>query len=92
MPGVCDLVHTNEPDAVQLSVAVGSVQVTTAEQLPASFDCVIFDGHPANTGFSVSFTVTSKLQVAVFPLASVASKVLVVVPIGNTLPLGKPAV
>ena len=40
---------------------------------------------------SVSFTVTSKLQVAVFPAASVTSNVLVVVPTGNVLPLGSPA-
>ena len=42
-------------------------------------------------GSSVSVTTTSKLQVAVFPLASVTSNVLVVVPIGNTEPLGNPA-
>ena len=43
-------------------------------------------------GFSVSVTVTSKLQVAVLPEASVTTKVLVVIPIGNVEPLGKPAV
>jgi hypothetical protein len=39
-----------------------------------------------NTGASVSFTVTSKLQVEVLPSASVATDVTVVVPIANTLP------
>jgi hypothetical protein len=43
-------------------------------------------------GSSLSITVTSKLQVAVFPLPSVTTKVLVVVPTGNALPLGNPAV
>ncbi len=43
-------------------------------------------------GFSLSVTTTSKLHVAVLLLASVTTNVLVVVPTGNTLPLGKPAV
>ena len=43
-------------------------------------------------GSSVSFTVTSKLQVAVSPAASVTTNVLVVVPTGNVLPLESPAV
>jgi hypothetical protein len=43
-------------------------------------------------GSSVSFTVTVKEQLAVFPLASVTSNVFVVVPTGNALPLGKPPV
>jgi hypothetical protein len=52
---------------------------------------VIFDGQVI-VGFSVSFTVTVKEQVAVLPLASVTSKVFVVVPTGKSLPLGKPPV
>ena len=44
------------------------------------------------TGASVSLTVTSKLQVAVLPFASVTIKVFVVVPTLKVLPLGKPAV
>ena len=43
-------------------------------------------------GASVSLTVTEKLQVAVLPDASVAMKLLVVVPTGNTEPEAKPAV
>jgi hypothetical protein len=52
---------------------------------------VIFDGQVI-VGFSVSFTVTVKEQVAVLPLASVTSNVFVVVPTGKELPLGKPPV
>ena len=52
---------------------------------------VIAAGHVI-AGASVSFTVTSKLQVVEFPAASVTSNVLVVTPTGNALPLGSPAV
>src|SRR5439155_7111125 len=40
------------------------------------------------TGFSLSVTVTVKVQLLVFPLASVAVLVTVVTPTGNVLPLG----
>ena len=43
-------------------------------------------------GASFSFTVTSKLEVDVLFKVSVATNVLVVVPVGNNEPLGKPAV
>jgi len=43
-------------------------------------------------GFSLSVTVTVNEHVAVFPLASVTTKVLVVVPIGKVDPEAKPAV
>ena len=43
-------------------------------------------------GFSVSLIVTVKLQVAVLPDASVTTNVFVVLPIGNTEPLARPAV
>jgi hypothetical protein len=46
----------------QLSVAVGAVQFTTAEQFPASFPLLTGDGHPLITGFSVSLTVTVNEQ------------------------------
>ena len=39
------------------------------------------------TGFSVSLIVTVKLQVLLFPLASLAVQVTVVVPTTNVLPL-----
>jgi hypothetical protein len=51
----------------------------------------MFDGQVI-VGFSASFTVTVNEQVAVLPLASVTSKVFVVVPTGKSLPLGKPPV
>jgi hypothetical protein len=53
-------------------------------------DCwatVIFAGQVI-VGFSVSFTVTVKLQVAVLPEPSVAVQVTVVVPLGNVEPEG----
>jgi hypothetical protein len=43
-------------------------------------------------GCSVSFTVTVNEQVLVLPAASVALKVLVVVPTGKVLPDGNPAI
>ena len=46
----------------------------------------------AIVGFSKSSTITLNEQVAVFPLASVTTKVLVVVPTGNTEADGRPAV
>ena len=66
VPGVCDLVQTKLPDAVQLSVAVGSVHETVAVQTPAPLVRDILDGHPLITGFCVSLTVTVNVQVAVF--------------------------
>jgi hypothetical protein len=62
-----------------------------AEQSPASLLTVMLEGQVI-VGSSVSFTVTVKEQVAVLPLASVTSKVFVVVPTGKSLPLGKPPV
>ena len=57
----------------QLSAAVGSVQVTAAEQLPASFVRVMSAGMPLIVGFSLSSTVTVKEEEEVFPAASMAS-------------------
>ena len=65
--------------------------MTFAPQTPASLFTLI-GVLQLITGFSLSVTVTSKLQVAVLPEASVTTKVLVVIPIGNVEPLGKPAV
>ena len=61
-PGRCDLVHTSDPETVQLSVPVGSIQLTTASQLPGSFAWVISVGQSESTGSSLSLTVTSKLH------------------------------
>ena len=43
-------------------------------------------------GAVVSFTVTVKEQVSVLPEASYATKVFVVVPTGNAVPLARPAI
>ena len=51
----------------QLSVDVGSVQVTAALQLPASLVCVMSAGVPAIAGSSSSVTVTLKLDVLTLP-------------------------
>ena len=72
----------------QLSVAV-TVNGTVAVQDPIGVDTVMFAGQVI-TGAWVSFTVTVNVQVAILPTASVALNTLVVVPIGNVLPLGRP--
>ena len=59
-------------DTAQLSEAVGSVQLTAAEQLPASLLCVISAGMPLMLGASSSVTVTLKLDVLLLPWMSVA--------------------
>jgi hypothetical protein len=69
-PGVCDFVQTRLADGVQLSVAVGSTQVTTALQSPGSLVLVIFDGQPLITGTWLSVTVTVKLHIALILLAA----------------------
>ena len=69
-PGKCDFAQTKFPEVVQLSVAVGSVQVTTAVQRPAPLVRVIFAGHPLITGFCVSLTVIVKLQVSLVLFAA----------------------
>jgi hypothetical protein len=74
----------------QLSVDV-LVYVTTAPQLFKSLLTTIGALHVI-VGACVSLTVTLKLQVAVLPLASVTTNVLVVTPIGNTEPDANPAV
>ena len=73
----------------QLSVAVGAVQVTTAKHRVPSVPWLILLGQPLITGASSSLTVTVKVQSAeLFPLASVAWQVTVVVPFGKVEPLG----
>ena len=69
---MCDLVQVKVFEAVQLSVAVGSVHVAVPLHEPESFITVILAGHPVITGFWLSTTVTVKLTVLVFPAASVA--------------------
>jgi hypothetical protein len=84
-PAVCAML---EPGQLSLN---GTLYVTTAVHKPASLFTVILLGH-VKVGFSLSFTVTVKLQVAVLPAASVTTNVFVVVPLGNAEPLAKPAV
>ncbi len=62
-------------DSPELSVAVGMENVTTAPHFPESTFLEIFPGQGVKTGFSESLLseiVTVKLQVWVFPEASVA--------------------
>jgi len=72
--------------SAQLSVAVGAGQVTTALQTPLSFVALMLAGQ-AMAGFSVSLTMTAKLQLLVFPLASVAVQLTVLLPFAKVLPL-----
>ena len=51
------------PAGVQLSAAVGSVQLTMAPQLPGSELTVKLEGHPEITGATGSTTVTVALHV-----------------------------
>ena len=83
-PGLCVEVKLV---TAQLSLDVGSVHVTAALQLPASFVCVMSAGVFAMAGFSSSVMVTSKLAVVTLPWMSVAVNVTVVVPTGKVSPL-----
>ena len=58
---------------------------------PGSLFTEIFEGHEI-IGDSLSVTVTVKEQVAVWLLAAVTTKVLVVTPTGKQKPLACPAV
>jgi hypothetical protein len=69
----------------QLSVAP-TVKVATALQTPLAVLTLTVAGQVA-TGFWLSVTTTSKLQVAVFPTTSVEVPVTVVVPLLNVEPL-----
>ena len=68
-PGLCEEVNVAMS---QLSAAVGAVQVTMAEQLPASLVWVMSVGMPLMAGSSSSVTVTVKVLVVVLPWMSVA--------------------
>jgi hypothetical protein len=70
------------------SVAVGLVNVTTAPAAEVA-GVVIFDGTPLITGgLAALVTVTVNDVELLFPFASVAVQVTVVVPIGNVEPDG----
>lgn len=65
----------------QLSIAVGGVYVTVAEQAPVVAGCVMFVGQAPMTGFWLSTTVTVKLHgVAGLPAASIPVQLTVVTP------------
>lgn len=68
-PLVC--VEVNE-ETVQLSLAVGAVQVATLLQVPGAMFMVISEGMPEITGAILSLTVMVKEAVLTFPEASVA--------------------
>lgn len=76
---------------VHKSVPTGAVYVTVAAQVPKTALTVIFAGQ-LMVGSCASRTVTEKLQVAVFPEASVTLKVFVVTPKGNVDPEANPDV
>jgi hypothetical protein len=86
-PAVCVITKPG-----QLSVAAGASHETTAEQFPGVLPTLMFAGHDVKIGACTSATVTVNEQSVEFPLASVAVYEIVVTPIGNEDPLGKPAV
>jgi hypothetical protein len=80
--GACVVVTVGT--TTQLSVAVGGVQLATAEQDPPE-EITMFDGQFANTGAELSTTVILKVQV-VESVPAVAVYVTVVWPKGNVDP------
>ena len=72
--------------AEQLSIPVGAVKLTFAAHIPGLLGTAMLAGQVA-VGASLSFTVTVKLHVVELPLPSVTLKMLLVTPIGNTVPL-----
>jgi hypothetical protein len=86
--GTCDVIML--PEDVQLSENVAAIAGIVAWHTAFAFKTG--GAGSVITGAVLSETVTLKEHVAVFPVASVAMKVLVVVPMGNTDPLPRPAV
>ena len=64
----------------QLSVVVGSVQLTTAPQAPRSLFSVISPGIETMVGAVLSSTVTTEAQKARFPAASSTINVILLAP------------
>ena len=75
----------------QLSEEPPSISAAVIDASPLASSCTVMSLQTITSG-SVSLTVTSKLQVVVFPLVSVTKNVLVVVPTRKTPPLAIPAV
>ena len=71
----------------QLSEEVGASHSTTAPQKPRSFVNSRFPGTPERTGASSSNMVISNDIVVSFAELSIATRVTVVTPTGNTDPL-----
>ena len=67
----------------QLSVVVGSVQLTTAPQAPLSLSTVISPGIETMVGSILSSTVTTAEQKPIRPFASVTNRVTVFGPISS---------
>src|SRR5262245_40575100 len=65
----------------QGAVAAGAVKLATVVHWLEAVFVLMSAGHAAMTGFSVSLIVTVNVQALVFPLASVAVQVTVVVPL-----------
>jgi hypothetical protein len=82
LPGAFVLVNV---ETEQLSDAVGGVHVATASH-PAVAESKISVGQPVITGLILSFTVTVNEHAEIFPFASVAVYVTVVIPSGKVLP------
>ncbi len=82
-PGLCERTNVG---VLQLSVAVGSVQVTAASQVVAPtavVPVIVPVGQPEMTGASVSITVTVCVAVVVYPLENIAVQVITVEPRGS---------
>ena len=79
------------PIVIQLSVPVTIASAAfipkVIEPVASKTAGIIVPGGVVSTGGSVSVTITSKLQVADNPALSTTTKVLVVVPTGNNVPL-----
>jgi hypothetical protein len=75
-------------DAVQLSLALPSLQVAVCVQVvfPGPVDMVISAGQLTIDGTVLSRMVILKVQVAVLEAASVTVAVIVVVPVGKEVP------
>lgn len=78
--------------AEQLSDTVGVPSTTPVAVQPAAFAASVTFAGALMLGVWMSLTVTVKLHIAVLPAASVTVKALVVMPMGNVAPDGKPAV
>src|SRR5690554_6254648 len=75
----------------QLSVLPLSISAAEIDVFPLASNCTVMFLQSA-TGSSLSFMVTLKEQVCIGFIPSSYSKVLVVVPMGKVLPLGRPDV